>query len=52
MKRARKDGDEQEAFSRVVRHWVRWRPGERKRIKRQANRRERRTWRHKRGEDS
>jgi len=41
MKRRRVGGDEQDAFSRVVRRWQRWRPGERKLIKRKANRRER-----------
>lgn len=43
MKRARADGDEQDAFSRVARRWLSWRPGERKAVKRRANKRERRT---------
>lgn len=42
MKRKRIDGDEQEAFSRICRRWVRWRPGERAVLKRRANQRERR----------
>lgn len=42
MKRARKDGDEQDAFGRWGRRYLIWRPGVRKRTKQRANRRERR----------
>ena len=42
MKRARHGGDEQDAFSRRYKNFLKWRPGERKRIKRRANRRDRR----------
>ena len=42
MKRARHDGDEQDAFSRWGKKYLIWRPGQRKRVKRRANRRERR----------
>ena len=40
MKRARVGGDEQDAFSRW-RHIHSWRPGELRKIKRRASRRER-----------
>jgi hypothetical protein len=42
MKRRRKDGDEQDLFSRRWRHWINWKPGERARIRRQVHKRERR----------
>lgn len=42
MKRARKNGEEQDAFDKVWKRYLIWRPGERKRIKQRANRRERR----------
>jgi len=42
MKRPRKDGDEQDAFSAFGRRFMIWRPGERKAIKTRANRRDRR----------
>lgn len=41
MKRPVKGGAEQDALTSVRRHFI-WRPGARKRIKTQANRRERR----------
>ena len=41
MKRARVNGEEQDAFS-CWRRVMAWRPGERKAIKRRSNRRERR----------
>jgi hypothetical protein len=41
LKRARKQADEYEAFSRKARRWLHWRPGERAAIKRRVNRRER-----------
>lgn len=44
MKRKCKDGDEVAAFT-SERYWVRWRAGERKAVKRRANRRERQLWR-------
>lgn len=42
MKRARHDADEQDAFSRFGKLFLHWRPGQRKSVKRRANRRERR----------
>lgn len=51
MKRSRVGGAEQDAFSQVLRRWQQWRPGERKWVKRKANKRERREWRARRGED-
>lgn len=41
MQRPAKGGDEQAALTEERKHLI-WRPGERRRIKRQANRRERR----------
>ncbi|QWF85763.1 hypothetical protein [Amycolatopsis sp. CA-230715] len=41
MKRPRIGGDEQDAFSRHWRHLLHWRPGERKALKKQANKRDR-----------
>lgn len=45
MHRPAKGGDEQAALTEERKHLI-WRPGERRRIKRQANRRERRVARH------
>ena len=42
MKRKAANGDEQDAFSRRARRYLRWRPGERSKLKTQSNRRERR----------
>lgn len=42
MKRKRVGGDEQDAFSRYWRRITRWQPGELSRLKRKANKRERR----------
>ncbi len=49
LKRPAKNGDEQDAF--YAPHWYRWRPGQRKRAKQRANRRDRRAWRRRKGED-
>ena len=45
MRRASQDGDEQDALT-PVHHHLFWKPGERKQVKRRANRRERRQARH------
>lgn len=42
MKRVRRNGDEQDAFSRWGKRYLIWRPGQRRRVKQCANRRERR----------
>ncbi|BDB63446.1 hypothetical protein ACWDUD_24110 [Rhodococcus sp. NPDC003382] len=42
MKRKTVGGDERDAFTRVSRRATNWKPGEVKRIKERANRRERR----------
>jgi hypothetical protein len=42
VKRARKNGYEQDAFSRYGKKYLNWRPGERKSAKVRANRRFRR----------
>lgn len=43
MKRIKKiDGDEQDALSKRYKRFIHWRSGERKRIKRKYNKRERR----------
>jgi hypothetical protein len=42
MKRASVGGDEFDAFSHYWRHWTYWKPGQLRRIKRGANKRERR----------
>jgi hypothetical protein len=50
-KRRMKGGDERDAFTRW-RHYLHWRPGERKAIKARANRRERRTERQRLADDN
>lgn len=42
MRRARLNGDEQDAFSRFGKRYMIWRAGQRKAIKARVNRRERR----------
>jgi hypothetical protein len=41
VKRAAKGGDEQDALSGRAKNYYRWKPGERKALKRKANKRER-----------